>query len=137
MLVFSKDKPHRICLSALGYQHIHTLGHEMNFPTAASLISPGVTCSFVRREGVSVWSEFCAVLRCAEVSQIDPWLQSRQLPGAADIELFGSTPPGLDARTNSTTGAILEQQLQAETLFSGSKILNNCCQADAGIVCKG
>lgn len=49
MLVFSKDKPHTICLCALGYSHIHTLGHEMNFPTAAFLISPGVTCSFVRR----------------------------------------------------------------------------------------
>ena len=115
MLPFSKDKLHTICLCASGYRHIHTLGHEMNFPAADAPISPGVTCSFARRRGRR---NFCAELRYAEVSRIDPRLQSRERPGAGDIELFRSTPPVPDLRTDSSTGAMLKLRLQTQVLFS-------------------
>lgn len=62
-------------------------------------------------------SEFSAALRCAEAIHIDPWLQSRQLPGAAGVKRFRSVPPGPNLRTDGCTGAILKQQLQLKPNF--------------------
>lgn len=83
MLVFSKDKPHTICLCALrlpSHSHLRTRNE----------LPPLQLFSYLRASLAVLWEggrrRVCAPLRCAEVSQIDPWLQSRQLPGAADIE---------------------------------------------------
>ncbi len=77
----------------------------MNFPTAAFLISPGVTCSFVRRGETACGVNFVLRLDVLKSARLIHGFRVEQLPGAADIELFRYT----DLRTNSSIGAILKE----------------------------
>lgn len=99
----------------------------MNFPTAA--------VSYLQASlAVLCMSEFHTALRFAEVSQSDPRLQSRELPGVADMKVPRSTPPQLDLRTDRSTGVLLKKQLQTETLTALKNL--NYCQAGGDRVYK-
>lgn len=132
--VFKGQSPHNLllCLKLPSHSHLRTQ-NELPCCSFSHISRRHLQfCGEEGRDGVS--SVFCAALRCAEVSQIDPWLQSRQLTGAADIELSRSTPPRLDLWTNSSTGALLKQWLQTETLSTLKNV--NYCHAGADTVCK-
>lgn len=96
-----------VCLGPPSHSHLRTRNELPQPQTLPYLQAPLAVLRERGGDGI-----FCAELRYAGVSRIDPRLQSGERPGAADIELFRSTPPAPDPRTNSITGVMLKQRLQ-------------------------